>query len=418
MRLAGWRGRSLPIGGRLLLVNSVLTAMLSHAMSSGLLPKGVVEAIDKRRRAFLWTGEDSCSGGQCKVAWTDVCTPKALGGLGVLSIPAQNEALLSKFLTKLHSNSSAPWACWFRRWYGWTANRDLGDPCSRATPVWKDIASGLATFRSITFVRIQGGETTAFWHDSWLGDTSLSHRFPALYSHATRTNISVASVYLLGIPACLAPRLTTVASQELLSLTTEIDTIPLLPGVPDIRLNRATNKELSNRDHYANSFRHLLNDEQAKKGWRSFAPLKCKIFLWLAHRRRLPTNTRRFRHNLTTLATCPSCMEDEDVDHLLTSCPKASEVWIHFQTSQKTAPHSLQAMLGSWFCSAKDATISTAIAWNIWKRRNSKVFNNMAEPLPLVIQRCISDIRLWAQRCSNVDSRSTLLSWCNNYDPP
>jgi hypothetical protein len=135
MRLSGWRGRCLPIGGRLLLVNSVLTAMLAHAMSDGLLPAGVIEAIDKRRRVFLWTGEETCNGGQCKVAWADVCAPKKLGGLGVLSIQAQNSALLTKFLTKFHSYSSAPWACWFRHQYGWNGHHDMGDHHYLDTPI-------------------------------------------------------------------------------------------------------------------------------------------------------------------------------------------------------------------------------------------------------------------------------------------
>jgi hypothetical protein len=108
MRLSGWRDRCLPIGGRLILVNSVLTAMLAHAMSAGLLTAGVIEAIDKRRRAFLCTREETCNGGSCKVAWGDVCVPKELGGVGVLSIQAQNSALLGKFLTKLHSDTLAP----------------------------------------------------------------------------------------------------------------------------------------------------------------------------------------------------------------------------------------------------------------------------------------------------------------------
>jgi hypothetical protein len=63
MRLSGWRGRSLPIGGWLLLVNSVLTAMIAHAMAARLLPPRVVSAIDKRMRAFLWAGDESCNGG-------------------------------------------------------------------------------------------------------------------------------------------------------------------------------------------------------------------------------------------------------------------------------------------------------------------------------------------------------------------
>jgi hypothetical protein len=94
----------------MVLVNSVLTAMLAHAMAAGLLPAGVIEAIDKRCRAFLWTGEETCHGGNCKVAWKDVCVPKDRGGLGVLSIHSQNSALLTKFLTKLHSDNTAPWA--------------------------------------------------------------------------------------------------------------------------------------------------------------------------------------------------------------------------------------------------------------------------------------------------------------------
>jgi hypothetical protein len=120
-------------------------------------PPGVIEAIDKRRSAFFWTGEETCSGGDCKVAWTVVCSPKNLGGLGVLSIPHQNSALLSKFLSKFHSDSNAPWACWFRCRYGWTLSRDLGDSHALDTSVWKGIAANLSTFRSLTCVSIGDG---------------------------------------------------------------------------------------------------------------------------------------------------------------------------------------------------------------------------------------------------------------------
>ena len=151
-QLFGWCGRCLLIGSRLILVNSVLTAMISHAMCAGALPAGVIEAIDRRRRAFFWTGEESCTGGQCKVAWSDVCRPKALGGLGILSISSQNTALLSKFLIKIHSPSDEPWVCWFRRFYGWSANRDLGDPHHLDTPIWKCIVAGLPSFRKHTIL--------------------------------------------------------------------------------------------------------------------------------------------------------------------------------------------------------------------------------------------------------------------------
>ena len=67
LHLAGWRGRTLPIGGRLILVNSVITAKFAHAMSAGLLPAGAVEAIDRRCRAFLGMGEENVLGDTAKL---------------------------------------------------------------------------------------------------------------------------------------------------------------------------------------------------------------------------------------------------------------------------------------------------------------------------------------------------------------
>lgn len=267
MRLSGWRGRSLPIGGRLLLVNSVLTAMLAHTMSAGLLLAGVIEAIDKRHHAFLWTGEEVCHGGHCKVAWHEVCTPKNLGGLGVLSIAAQNSAILSKFLSKLHSDSSAPWACWFRRRYGWSAAHDMGDRHYLDTPVWKDIVAGLESFRSISKVTVGDGSSTSFWFGRWLGSTPLSERFPDLFSHSVRINVCVSYILNSGIQGNLGPRLSNAAMADLLTLSHDLSSVVLHSDEPDQRVGHLSNNALSNKCFYANSFRHLQVDVLADKVW-------------------------------------------------------------------------------------------------------------------------------------------------------
>jgi hypothetical protein len=70
--ILGWCGATLT-SGCTILANAVLDTRAVHAMCSILLPKGVVKAIDARRRAFIWTGESTCHGGQCKAAWELVC---------------------------------------------------------------------------------------------------------------------------------------------------------------------------------------------------------------------------------------------------------------------------------------------------------------------------------------------------------
>jgi hypothetical protein len=204
---------------------------------------GVVDAFDKRRRAFFWTGEEFCSGGHCKVAWSDVGSPKNLGGLGILSIPSQNSAFLSKFLSKLHSDSSALWACWLRRSYGWASGHDLGEPHHFDTPVWKGIRAGLPTFHSISIVTLGNGASASFWFDS-----------------CTRPHADVASVFQNGPSVSLAPRFSSPAASQLTMLDASLATTTLRPDVPDTRLCRATNKSLSNKDFYSFTFRHCTED--------------------------------------------------------------------------------------------------------------------------------------------------------------
>lgn len=55
-RLAGWRGLLLSLAGRAVLVRSVLRALPIYAMSVLLLPAGTLQEIEKRCRAFFWTG--------------------------------------------------------------------------------------------------------------------------------------------------------------------------------------------------------------------------------------------------------------------------------------------------------------------------------------------------------------------------
>jgi hypothetical protein len=69
--------------GRATLTQMTLSAIPVHVSIYCCLSAWAIGEIDRRRRAFLWTGTESVSGGRCKITWPIVCAPCDNGGLGI-----------------------------------------------------------------------------------------------------------------------------------------------------------------------------------------------------------------------------------------------------------------------------------------------------------------------------------------------
>lgn len=85
---------------RLEITNSVLTAMPTFCMSTFLLHQKILDQIDKYRKLCLWRGADTNAKHRPKAAWPMVCQDRKEGGLGLVNLKSQNEALLLKHLHK------------------------------------------------------------------------------------------------------------------------------------------------------------------------------------------------------------------------------------------------------------------------------------------------------------------------------
>ncbi|GKV35031.1 hypothetical protein SLEP1_g43351 [Rubroshorea leprosula] len=99
-KLSAWKGRFLSLGGRITLINSVLSSLPVFLMSFYLPPKHVIYELDKIRRNFLWGGVEEGR----KIAWVSwdrVCCSKKEGGLGVKNLRWFNMALLGKWWARL-----------------------------------------------------------------------------------------------------------------------------------------------------------------------------------------------------------------------------------------------------------------------------------------------------------------------------
>jgi hypothetical protein len=68
--------------------------------------------------------------------------------------------------------------------------------------------------------------------------------------------------------------------------------------------------------------------------WRSWAPQKCKFFLWLAMRNKCWTVDNLEKRGLQHPGSCLLCdQESETIQHILTSCVFARQFWYHLFAS-------------------------------------------------------------------------------------
>lgn len=105
-RLASWKGRFLSLGGRLTLVNSVLSTLSTYWMSIFRLLAWVIKKIDQIRRDCLWSGPDIDKTTCHLVYWRNLCLPCEQGGWGILDLYTFNQALLGKWWWKFMSGAN------------------------------------------------------------------------------------------------------------------------------------------------------------------------------------------------------------------------------------------------------------------------------------------------------------------------
>jgi hypothetical protein len=97
--LSSWKGKLLSIGGRLVLINSVLSNMKLYMLSFFLFPKGVLNRLELFLSRFY--GRAIARKKYRLAKWSFVCSPKDQGGLGIQDLEVKNTALLGKWLFRL-----------------------------------------------------------------------------------------------------------------------------------------------------------------------------------------------------------------------------------------------------------------------------------------------------------------------------
>jgi hypothetical protein len=190
-----WKGKLLLYGGRLVLINSVLSSLALFMLSFYEVPKEILHKLDFYRSRIFWQGYDHKK--KYRLAkWGVICRPKDQGGLGVQNLEIQNKCLLSKWLFSL-INTEGAWQQLIRNKYLSTktitqVTRNPGD-----SQFWSGLMSVKDDFLNMGRFQLQDGKEIRFWEDTWLGNTTLKVQYPNLFNIVRQKSATVAEVFSL-----------------------------------------------------------------------------------------------------------------------------------------------------------------------------------------------------------------------------
>jgi hypothetical protein len=275
IRLTSWKGELLSLGGRLVLINAVLSNMVLYMISFFQLPRGVLKRLDYFRSRFFWQGD--CEKRKYRLAkWSVLCRPKDHGGLGIQDLQIKNRALLGKWLYKLLTEEGI-WQTLLKRKY-------IGSK-ALSQVIWKPGDShfwaGLMETKKFFFpygsFSIKDGSEIRFWEDIWLGNTTLREQYPALYNIVRHKSDTIAKV-LEDFPPNVDFRrsligLRQTSWQELLQ---RLELVQLTQGPDEFRWNLTGNGSFSVASMYNALIQPELPVDNNSKIWKIKIPLRTK----------------------------------------------------------------------------------------------------------------------------------------------
>ncbi|GLT88308.1 hypothetical protein SLE2022_063410 [Rubroshorea leprosula] len=442
-KLSSWRGRFLSFGGRITLINAVLTSLPVFIMSFYLLPKSVIGELDKIRRKFLWGGV-----GERKkvawVAWEHVCKHKLEGGLGIKNLSCFNMSLLGKCWGRLLTEKRGLWRRVLCEKYGnkegnWLSY--LKEGRCRGSSWWKDVCKideGVGAknnWLSSGFeVKIGDGRDTKFWLDEWVGGSALSNKYPRLFLLSTGENHNVKD---MGNWTNGRWQWKLVWKRQLRLWEEDLETdltemLRTTHPIQDKEDNWWWKPDPSGIYTSKSAYSHLLKDGtnimvDFKRLWKAPIPSKVSAFYWQLLHKKLPTKDNLATHGIlkdhNNLRCCWCNSSTETPDHLFINCNLASTLWMkcyQWWGKQYVLGNSCMKVLEQhkWYGGPKSLDkgwniIWFAVVWTLWLGRNDRIFNAKEAKSDYFFQLVQTRSFYWAKYIAGLDGFS-LTNWCEN----
>ncbi|KAL2498245.1 Uncharacterized protein Adt_23795 [Abeliophyllum distichum] len=187
-RISGWASRLLSHGGRITLIRSVLSSLPLYLLQILKPPKAVLKKLESIFARFLWDSKDHTHRLHWK-RWKDLCLPTEEGGLGFRRLQDLVDTFSLKLWWLFRSQRSL-WAQFLRGKYCQGTHPILATVPYYASPVWRRLKLIGPQAESYIAWKLGRGHIF-FWHDCWMGDTTLADQFPQLPHSSIQCTISL-----------------------------------------------------------------------------------------------------------------------------------------------------------------------------------------------------------------------------------
>ncbi|GKV31169.1 hypothetical protein SLEP1_g39893 [Rubroshorea leprosula] len=307
-KLASWKGRHLSMGGRITLINSVLSSLPVFLMSVYVISKGVRD---------LWKFN------------------LALMGKWWGRLAENGEGLWKRIIVEKYGMGGGHWQDW------------IADNSAVGSTWWRDVrvintmdGENIGWLKEGFKINIGEGKSVSFWWDNWRGEGCLANKFPRLYLLSTGKNNTCSEMRSRNNGAWewnlqWMRSLFEWEAKEAMELQSLIRDVKTSQGIPN------SWEWIHDKDgqYTSKSAYTLLTKEESgvnesttfTRVWNSTLPSKVSAFNWQLLQDRIPTKKNLLRRGIikdTGESKCGICNEEEeDTTHMFLKCKMARWLW-------------------------------------------------------------------------------------------
>ncbi|KAJ9535108.1 hypothetical protein OSB04_un001812 [Centaurea solstitialis] len=342
-KLSAWKSKCISIGGRLTLIQSVLSAIPLFFFSLFKAPKAILKLLESIRRRFFWGFKDD-EKKLVWIAWKKVLKSKSNGGLGVTSFKIKNDALLSKWIWRFLSSKDAIWKDVIAEFYGPDGGLFSSSPLSGKS-TWAAIVNGCRDLQVAGQTLIASFSKTIakdsqslFWEDLAIGQGSkLKDIYPRLYALEKNKNACFKERWILVNGSwCGAWDWKSIirgrSLDDLQSLENQLSSMSFNMSGQDFwtwDLGKNGVFSVKQMTKFLQNSSDSEEDDSVCCVWNPLIPNKINIFIWRFLKEAIPVRFNLSKKGISVQSMdCILCGKDvETMDHCFFSCPISNALW-------------------------------------------------------------------------------------------